>query len=213
MSAIQDAREILAKWGKELTEDLEVSLNQALKAGGSRKPQQSALQFGQRAFIDGGGVGLHITANLPYWRYIEHGVDGNKMGRGATQGPEGRVYKYTSKGPNPDVFGEKWQKSNNIDARVVLLNIKAKAKAKKNGLNFKPSKFKKLKKTLDYKTATNQFAYIVQKSVFYKGLKKRRFIDPVLEDGRIEVLSSTLAKVLGNGFRLEIITELNGSNQ
>ena len=192
MSAIQDARDILEKWGKELTEDLEASLNQALRDGGNRNPQQAALNFREEAYIDGAGVELQVLASGDYWRYIESGRK-----KGARRLPADRV-------------GKVWQNQNGIDARQVI--IKLRAKSKSPGLNYKQPKVKRGKAGLNYDKAARSLSFIIQNSIFRKGIKPKPFVDRVLEDGRIEILSSTLAQVLGKGFKLEIITELNGNN-
>lgn len=202
MSAIQDAEKILEIFGDELSEDLKNSLNAALRSAGYSSPQEAALTFVPEFYDEPDGISMAIVASGRYWRYIEHGVSGKKSGSG-TVGPEGKVYSYKNKMPPRDIFGEKWQKSKGIDARVVLLNIKAKAKSN-NKLEYKNRKFTKTKKLLSYKTAVNSLSMIYQRSVYNKGLKPKPFIDRVLNDGRLDKLRNQLSTVLSQGFKLEI---------
>lgn len=184
MSAIQDAKDYLEIWGKDLSADLEASLVAALRTGGNKSPQQPALNFSDNAYIDGVGVTLEINASGEYWKWIESGRK-----KGARRLPADKV-------------GKVWQNKNGIDARDAILKLRLKANPK----------LKISKNKLNYDKSARSLSFVIQESIFKKGIKPKPYIDRVLEDGRIEVLSSNLLQILGKGFRLEIITELNGSN-
>lgn len=181
MSVQSKAQDILEAWGKQVSEDLAESLDQALRQGGRKSPQQAALNFRQKVYIEGSGVAVDIIASGEYWKFIESGRK-----KGARRIPA-------------DVVGKEWQNQNNIDARSVILKMRVK---NKKGLKVN-------KQSLNYNKAVRSLSFIIQNSIFKKGIKPKPFIDSVLEDGRIEALASTLRKVLGNEFKLEIT---NGNN-
>lgn len=179
MAAIDEARKILTEFGKDLADDLEQSLTKALRDGGRRNPEQPALTFKQETYIDGPGVEMAIMASGDYWKYIESGRK-----KGARRIPA-------------DVVGKVWQNTNNIDPRQVLMQLRLK----------KVRKLKTAKNKLNYDKAAKSLSFVIQNSIFKKGIKPKPFIDRVIDDGRIEVLSSTLRQVLGNEYKLEIISE------
>jgi hypothetical protein len=180
MSAMSEAKEILGRFGDKLAEDLEKSLVRALREGGSKNVQQPKLNFRSEDYIEGDGVTMEVIASGEYWKWIESGRK-----KGARRIPA-------------DVVGKKWQNLNGIDPRSIILQMRAK---KKRGLSINKTK-------LNYDKAAKSLSFVIQNSIFKKGIKPKPFVDRVLEDGRIEMLSAELRQVLGKNYRLEIITEL-----
>lgn len=179
MSRAQErAKEIFEEWGKRVTVDLEKSLVQALRDGGNKNIQQPALNFREEPYIVGNEVKMDIIASGEYWKWIE---SGRKKG-------ERRI--------PAEVVGKKWQGMNNIDPRQVLIQLRLK----------KNPKLKSTKSSLNYNKAAMSLAFVIQGSIFRKGIKPKPFVDRVLEDGRIELLAATLRKELGPLFKLEITT-------
>lgn len=179
MSRAQErAKEILEVFGLKTAQDLEKSLVQALKDGGNKNPQQPRLNFRQDSELVGDGVKMDIIASGEYWKWIE---SGRKKG-------ERRI--------PADVVGKKWQGMNNIDPRQVLIQLRLK----------RNPKLKSTKSSLNYNKAAMSLAFVIQGSIFRKGIKPKPFVDRVLEDGRIELLAATLRKELGPLFKLEITT-------
>ena len=186
MSAIQDAEKILIIFGKEVADDLKTSLKAALKAAGNTNPQEAALRFTPEFFEEPDGISLAIVASGEYWKWIESGR------------------KAKTRRIPADVVGKKWQDKNGIDARQVILTLRT--KKKKKGLNYKQPKFsKKQKSVLDYDKAAKSLSFIIQNSIYKKGIKPRPFVDRVLNDGRLDKLRNQLTDVLADGFKLEIL--------
>jgi hypothetical protein len=186
MSAIQDAEKILIIFGKEVADDLKTSLNAALKAAGNKNPQEAALTFTPEFYDDPDGISMAIVASGEYWKWIESGRK-----KGARRIPA-------------DVVGKKWQAANGIDARQVILTLRT--KNKKKGLNYKQPKFsKKQKSVLNYDKAAKSLSFIIQNSIYKKGIKPKHFVDRVLNDGRLDKLRNQLTDVLADGFKLEIL--------
>lgn len=170
------AKDILVRWGKDLTEDLEKSLVKALRSGGNTNVQQPALNFREDASLVGDGVQMDIIASGEYWKWIE---SGRKKG-------ERRI--------PADVVGKKWQNINGINAKDVILKLRLKANPK----------LKRVQNKMSYEKAAKSLSFVIQESIFKKGIKPKPFIDRVLEDGRIELLASELRRALGPAFKLEI---------
>lgn len=116
-----EIKQVLDNFGIKLSQDLETSMNKALKDGrkrGSGGPQQAALQFNPKIKVDNSGFFLKINASDEYWYYIEKGRKKGKM-------------------PPPSVFDKKYMAKNNIKVQDIILDI---TKAKK-----KPSYIKAVK--------------------------------------------------------------------
>ena len=182
MSAKDKVKELLTEFGKELSSDLEVSLVKALKDGGSKNPQAPKLNFKEKAYIEGDGVSMDIIASGEYWQFIESGRK-----KGARKLPA-------------DVVGKKWQNANGIDPRKVLIELRLK----------KNPKLKIRKRTLNYDKSAKSLSFIIQRSIFNKGIRPKPFVDRVVKDGRINDLKTDLKAILGREYKLEII--LDGSN-
>lgn len=183
--AQEEAKKILEDFGEEIIIDLKNSLSAALKAAGNKSPQEPALDFSFTApTIESDGISMNVLASDEYWKWIE---SGRKVG---------------AKRVPADVLGLKWQNKNGIDARQVLVNIRL----KKN-----PS-LKISKNKLNYDKSVRSLSFIIQRSIFRKGIKPKPFVNRVLNDGRVQKLSNKLTEALGKAYKLEIITELNGSN-
>lgn len=189
MSAKDKVKDLLLVFGSDLAKDLDVSLRKALKDGGGKDLQTPKLKFDKKAYIDGNAVLLDIISigGAPdgtgkYWRNIESGRK-----KGARKLPA-------------DVVGKKWQGGNGIDPRKVLVQLRLK----------KNPKLKISKKTLNYDKAARSLSFIIQRSIFNKGIKPKPFVDRVVNDGRINDLKADLKSLLGTEYKLEII--LDGSN-
>lgn len=116
-----EIKQELDNFGIQLSKDLEVSLNKALKDGrkrGTPPPQQAALQFNPELKLDKSSFTLKIKATGDYWYYIEKGRKKGKM-------------------PPPSVFNKEYMGKNNIKVQDIMLDI---TKAKK-----KPSYLKAVK--------------------------------------------------------------------
>lgn len=182
MSVKSKTKDLLTEFGKELSVDLEESLLKALKDGGRKNPQTTKLNFKEKAYIDGEGVSMDIIASGEYWKFIESGRK-----KGARRIPA-------------DVVGKKWQGANGIDPRKVLIQLRLK----------RNSKLKISKRSLNYDKAARSLSFIIQRSIFNKGIRPKPFVDRVVKDGRIDVLKERLREVLGPAYKLEIT--LDGSN-
>ena len=110
---------VIIPFGDKLAIDLKVSLEQALKAGGSKNPQESAVTFQPEYKVTEQGVSISITTEQDYWKYIENGRKAGKM-------------------PPPNKLGKAWQSSQKIDPRKVIaeINIKNNPKSKRKQLSF-----------------------------------------------------------------------------
>lgn len=177
MSSVSEAAKVLSEFGIKLSKDLESSLVKALREGGSTNPQQPKLHFDERIKIEGASVTLEITASGDYWKYIESGRK-----KGARRLPADKV-------------GKKWQNANNIDPRKVLMQMRIKSSKKTLSYN---------KTKLNYDKAAKSLSFVIQNSIFKKGIKPKPFINRVIDDGRIEMLSAHLRQVLGPAYKLEI---------
>lgn len=168
---------LFSDFGEGLTIDLRESLVESLRKHGRKSPNDPKLKFDQRLkTTEGGDVVLDILAYDKYWRYIETGRK-----PGARRIPA-------------DALGKVWQNQNNIDARKVILSIRAK---RNRGLNLK-------KTELNYDKAAKSLSFIIQKSIFKRGIKPKPFIDRVVEDGRFTEFRSALIPLLGDQYKLVI---------
>lgn len=169
MSLEKEINKLITDWGKKFADDLNASLNKALKDGGRKSPQEAALHFEPSYKITADGTTLTIRASSDYWYYIEHGRKPGKM-------------------PPSDKLGRKWQNQNNIDPRPIVQEIAIKYyKSKGFNYNIKPLSFPK---------ASKQFAFIVARSLGKHGTKPRPFIDRVVKDGRIDALMKSLSELM-----------------
>lgn len=184
---------VFSDFGKEMAKDLKDSAERALKEAGRKGVQTIKLDFNEilKTTPDGDVVldvqAVNGQAPVKYWRNVE---DGRRAG---------------AKRIPADVVGKKWQNQYNIDPRAVLLSIRAKSRGKT--LNVKSKKFKGQKKALNYDKAAKSLSFIIQRSIFKKGIKKKPFVDRVISDGRIQKLRNDLTPLLGRQFKL-IITGL-----
>lgn len=184
----EEIKKVFQKWGKETALEFKESARDALAKGGRTNPQTVSLEFKELIVTtEDGNVGLEIRAQklgkpAKYWKVIEEGRAANK------------------KAPPSDVFGRTWQNEQNIDARVVLLEIQR----KKKGIVNVNRKFKRLKKTLDYDKAVKTLSFLIARSIGKKGIKPKPFVGKVLNDGRITELREMLTPLLGEKFKLII---------
>lgn len=193
MTVREQIARLFKEFGLDTARDLKSSADKALAEAGRGGPQTIKLDFNEvLKTTPDGDVVLDIQAvngqkPVKYWRYVE---DGRK--KGAKKIPA-------------DVVGKEWQNQYNIDPRVVLLSIRAKSTRK--GLNYNNKTLSIKKKALDYDQAAKSLSFIIQKSIFKKGIKPKPFVDRVISDGRIQKLRADLTPLLGKQFKL-IITGL-----
>lgn len=182
------------EWGKKFAEDLKASLEDSLRKGGRKSPQEAALTFSNEIEFTNDGVKVSIIASGDYWINIEKGRGKNK------------------RRPPSEALGKVWQNENAINARKVLLEIQAKYKKKtiKTG-STRPVKhtLNKPAKGLSYDKAAKTLGFIFARSIGRKGIKPKPFVDKVLRDGRLEELQKTISQIVGK----EIALELNLNNK
>lgn len=206
MSVQEQIVKVFREFGKDTARALKASADAALAAGGRKGVQTIKLDFNELLkTTPDGDVILDIQAvngkkGVKYWGAIEKGRRGKEQNTSAGD-------KMPTKMIPADVVGKEWQNQYNIDPRVVILNIQARARAKKRGLNYADRKFKKVKKTLNYDKAAKTLSFIIQRSIHKKGIKPKPFVNRVLDDGRIQKLRNDLTPLLGQQFKL-IITGL-----
>jgi hypothetical protein len=182
MNSQERIESLFKKFGKELADDLRYSEIEALKKGGRRNPNATTLTFEPKTkSTPDGNVVLDIVANDKYWRWIESG-----RRAGARKIPA-------------DVVGKTWQNQNGIDPRVIILSIQARRKR----LTSTP-RLAKSKSSLDYNKSAKQLSFIIQRSIFKKGIKPKPFVDKVLNDGRLATFKNELIPVMGEQFKLII---------
>jgi len=165
----------VTEFGDKLAKDLNESLNEALKRGGSNNVQEAALNFEPKYIVENGSVQVQIIASDVYWKYIEYGRKPGKM-------------------PPPSKLGKKWQVSQGIDPRKVMYEINLKSKG-----------LKKQSKKLTYDRASKQLAFIIARSIGKKGLKPRPYLYNVIDDGRVTAFAETIAKILSKDITLQLI--------
>lgn len=176
MALKEEIDSVIIPFGDKLAIDLKASLEIALKAGGSKNVQESAVTFQPKYVVTEGSTSIQITTSQEYWYFIEHGRKPGKM-------------------PPPSKLGKEWQSSQKIDPRKVLAQINIKTSSKN-------TKYKK--KGLSFDAATKQLAFLIARSIGKKGYKPRPFIDRVLNDGRITQLTKDLAKVMSKDITIEL---------
>jgi hypothetical protein len=90
-----------------------------------------------------------------------------------------------------DKLSKKWQNKNGINAVTIIAEIQRKR------LGYAPKKLK-------YGTAVKQLAFIIQKSIYKKGIVPKPFVDKIINDGRFEKFRNDLVPILGEHFKLVI---------
>lgn len=177
MSLESEINKLITDFGNKLVTDLNASLNQALKDGGSKSPQEAALHFNPSYLITTQGTTIRINASDDYWYWIEHGRKPGKM-------------------PPPNKLGKKWQNKQNIDPRKVVQEIQINYN-KKMGLkhNVKPLSFDK---------AARQLGFMIARKIGKDGYKPRPFLDRVLKDGRITTLMAALSIIMKKEILIEL---------
>lgn len=169
MSLESEINKLVTDFGQKLADDLNESLNKALRDGGSSNPEEAALRFEPSYKITADGTTLTIKASGDYWFYIEHGRRPGKM-------------------PPSNKLGKKWQNKNNINAAKVVQEIQVNY-YKSKGLNYKV-------KPLKYDKAAKQLGFIIARSIGKKGYKPRPFLDRVIKDGRIEAFQKAISELM-----------------
>lgn len=166
---------VIIPFGDKLAKDLKDSLEQALKASGSKNVQESSVTFQPEYEVTENGVSVRIITQQAHWKYIEYGRKAGKM-------------------PPPNKLGKDWQVSQKIDPRKVLAEIKVKTN---KGVTRK-------KKELSFDKASKQLAFLIARSIGKRGLKPRPYIDRVLNDGRIDQLTKDISKILSKNITIEL---------
>lgn len=119
MALKEEIDAIIIPFGDKLSIDLKASLEAALKQGGSKNVQESAVTFQPKYIVTNDSTTIQIVTSQDYWKYIEYGRKRGKM-------------------PPPNKLGKAWQVSQGIDPRKVLaeISIKSNPKAKPRQLSF-----------------------------------------------------------------------------
>lgn len=104
-------------------------------------------------------------------------------------------WKFIEKGRKPrakrvpaDALGKKWQNLNGINAVAIL----SKMKSKKPGTK------------MNYDKAAKSLAFIIQRSIYKKGIKPKPFVDKVINDGRFEAFKKELRPLLSENMMISI---------
>lgn len=111
MALKEEIDSVIIPFGDKLAIDLKASLEAALKQGGSKNVQESAITFQPEYVVTNDATTIKITTQQDYWYYIEHGRKAGKM-------------------PPPNKLGKEWQTSQKIDPRRVIAEINIKNKKK-----------------------------------------------------------------------------------
>jgi len=170
---------ILDAFAVNLTDDLNDSLNTALRKGGRKQPQEAKLNFTHLIKFEGNDLTVQIVANGKYWRYIESGRQKGSM-------------------PPSKAFGKKYQASIGVSAPKVIQEMQQKYKSSKY-----PKSKTKVKK-LPFEKAVNQLAFVIARSIKNKGIKPKPFFDKVINDGRLNDLSSKLSGLITKEITINI---------
>ena len=177
MSLESDINKLVTDFGNKLVTDLNASLNQALRDGGSSSPQEAALHFEPSYKITTEGTTISVNASDEYWYYIEHGRKPGKM-------------------PPSSKLGKKWQNKQNIDPRKVIQEIQ---------INYNKSKgLKREVKQLSFDKAAKQLGFLIARSIGKNGYKARPFVDRVVNDGRIAALSKSLSALFKKEIQIKL---------
>lgn len=179
-------------WAEETAIRLKASLEIALKQGQPlrRGDQEASLNFNDKVRVGDGSVSVQILATADYWINIEDG-----RGAGETAPPSKAV-------------GAKWQGKNGIKPQQILKEIQLNYKNKKYSRLTKTGKrLSKPKKELSFSEASKQLSYIFARSIGKKGIVPKPFVDRVINDQWLKVLTDQLTEITGQHFIGEI--ELN----
>lgn len=179
MALIDDIQNLLNEFGIKLAEDYNDAFNEALKKGGSKNPQEAALNFTPQLKLEANSLTIQVVASDKYWRYVE---TGRKKGSQ----------------PPSKAFGKKWLNKNNINPSNVVFALSVEYN-KKNKLS------RKVKK-LPFAKAANQLAFIIARSIKKKGIKPKPFKDKVDQDGRLEELQKKISELIGQNIILNFNT-------
>lgn len=182
---------VCRNWARETAKDLKKSLEKALKEGQPlrRGEQEASLNFSDVVTVDDkGNANIKIVASGEYWINIEEG-------RGAGE-----------QRPPSNVVGAKWQGKNAIKPQQILYEIELNAKKKLS----KTSKgLSKPKKQLSFNEAAKRLSFIFAGTISKKGIKPKPFVDRVINDGRVKILTKKISEVIGQ----DISAELNLNNE
>ena len=178
MSLESEITKLITDFGQKLSDDLNESLNSALRDGGSKNTQEAALHFNPTFQITTSGTTIRINASSSYWFYVENGRRPGKM-------------------PPSNKLGKKWQNKNNIDARKIIQEIQINY-YKKKGFNYNV-------KPLPFDKAAKQLGYLIARSIGKHGYEPRPFIKRVINDGRITALSNALSLIFKKEIKITTI--------
>jgi hypothetical protein len=179
-------------WAEETAIRLKASLELALKQGQPlrRGDQEASLNFNDKVRVGDGSVSVQILATADYWINIEDG-------RGAEETP-----------PPSKAVGAKWQGKNGIKTQQILKEIQLNYKNKKYSRLTKTGKrLSKPKKELSFSEASKLLSCIFARSIGKKGIVPKPFVDRVINDQWLKVLTDQLTEITGQHFIGEM--ELN----
>lgn len=192
--------DVCQDWSKKIAEDLNASLEKALRDSGTTRPQID-LVFTNTVLVDkDGNAKVSIIASGDYWDYINKGVDGTKVKHGSP-------YSYKKKAVDFDAIA-KWITSNSIDAAGILLTIDL----KKKGLTVTNKELKKLKKGIDRMEAVGKLSRMIAVKVARDGHEPKPYIDTVLTQARIDLLTNRISAIMGReitaSFKIEGLSNI-----
>jgi len=152
-----------------LTEDLNHSLNTALRNGGRKQPQEAKLNFTHKIAFENNELTITILASGKYWRYIESGRKKGIM-------------------PPSTPFGKRYQAEIGVSAPKIIQEMQQKY--------YEKHKLKRKVKKLPFEKAVKQLSYLIARGIKNKGIKPKPFFDKVLQDGRINKLSEQVSNLI-----------------
>lgn len=182
-------------WAEETSIRLKASLEKALKDGQPlrRGDQEASLNFNDNVKVGDGKVSVQILATGDYWVNIEGG-------RGAGE-----------RMPPSKVVGSKWQTKNGMNPVQILKEIQLNYEKKKkySRLTKTGGRLSKIKKEPTFAEASKQLSYIFARSIAKKGIVPKPFVDRVITESWLQVLTDQLAEITGE----TLIAELNFNNE
>lgn len=193
------------RFGKKLAILMKANLDEALRKGGRKLPQEAALNFKENIEFDGEDIKIQIIAvvgekPVDYWAYIEKGVDGTKVKHGSP-------FSYKKKAVDFDAM-ESWIKKSGLKSNQILAEIKLKAR-KKQGLSSTPNTLSRSKRGLSYDAATKQLSRIFAVAKARDGSEAKPFVQQAITESKPEEFQKRISEIIGR----EIAVELSVDNK
>jgi hypothetical protein len=184
----------LRNWGRKVCQDMRQSIIDDLG-----NDQETALNFDVEPSFSAGVATIKIVASDDYWAFIEFGVKGtgNNLAPGQRQKAPNSPFSYKGKYINTKAVGLKWQGSRGIQPKKVLAEIQAKKKPKYSRLTSQGKRLSKPKKELSTEGASKTLSIIFAGSIAKQGLEPHPFINKVLNEDRLAILTGSLSELMG----------------